>query len=151
MTTKETERKALEQIRKIVEGLGENSYIGTAFEGCFEDAEENIENDFACSMKQRKEAAEAANDELKKKIAALEWKIKTDSDHMECQRIELEEKDKAMTTRGDRIEALSKQLNEACDKAVEHEATILEIKEREQQYKMEILELKAKLYDLMVK
>lgn len=36
MTTKEQERKALEKIRKIVEELGENSYVGTAFEGCFE-------------------------------------------------------------------------------------------------------------------
>lgn len=59
MTTKEQERKALEQIREIVNGLGEDSYIGAAFEGCFEIAEENIENDFACSMKQRAESAEA--------------------------------------------------------------------------------------------
>lgn len=57
VATKEQERKALEKIRKIVADLGENSYIGTAFEGCFEIAEENIENDFACSMKQRWEAA----------------------------------------------------------------------------------------------
>ena len=53
MTTKEQERKALEQIKKIVEGLGEDSYIAMAFEGCFEDAEENIDNDWACSWKQR--------------------------------------------------------------------------------------------------
>lgn len=65
MTTKEQERKALEQIRKIVAGLGEGSYIATAFEGCFEIAAENIENDWACSMKQRAEAAE-------KKAAKLE-------------------------------------------------------------------------------
>ena len=65
MTTKEQERKALEQIRKIVAGLGEGSYIGMAFEGCFEIAEENIENDFELSMKQRAEAAE-------KKVATLE-------------------------------------------------------------------------------
>lgn len=58
MTTKEQERKALAQIRKIVAGLGEGSYIATAFEGCFEIAENNIENDFACSMKQRAESAE---------------------------------------------------------------------------------------------
>lgn len=58
MTTKEQERKALEKIRKIVEELGENSYVGTAFEGCFEIAENNIDNDFACSMKQRAEGAE---------------------------------------------------------------------------------------------
>jgi hypothetical protein len=43
MTTKEQERKALAQIKKIVESLGEDSYIGTAFEGCFEDAETNYE------------------------------------------------------------------------------------------------------------
>lgn len=58
MTTKEQERKALEQIRKIVAGLGEDSYIGTAFEGCFKVAEDNIENDWACSMKERAEIAE---------------------------------------------------------------------------------------------
>lgn len=65
MTTKDQERKALEKIRKIVADLGENSYIGMAFEGCFEVAEENIENDFGCSMKQRAEAAE-------KKVETLE-------------------------------------------------------------------------------
>lgn len=58
MTTKDQERKALEKIRKIVEELGEGSYIGMAFEGCFEIAEENIENDFGCSWKQRAERAE---------------------------------------------------------------------------------------------
>lgn len=58
MTMKEQERKALEKIKKIVEDLGKNSYVGTAFEGCFEIAEENIDNDFACSMKQRAEKAE---------------------------------------------------------------------------------------------
>lgn len=56
--TKEQERKALGKIKKIVEELGESSYIGIAFEGCFEIAEENIENDFGCSMKQRAETAE---------------------------------------------------------------------------------------------
>ena len=59
---KEQERKALEKIKKIVTDLGEDSYISMAFEGCFEIAEGNIENDFGCSMKQRAEssAAEAA-------------------------------------------------------------------------------------------
>lgn len=55
MTSKDQERKALEQIRQIVAGLGEGSYIGMALEGCFEDAEENIENDFGVSWKQRYE------------------------------------------------------------------------------------------------
>lgn len=89
--TKEQERKALEKIKKIVEELGEDSYIGMAFEGCFEIAEENIENDFGCSMKQRAEAAEkklktAEIDnrdlrnmisDLKSKYAGIESKVLT--------------------------------------------------------------------------
>lgn len=71
MTTKEQERKALEQIRKIVDSLGEDSYIATAFEGCFEIAADNIENDFACSMQQRVESAEKARDAYMKKCGEL--------------------------------------------------------------------------------
>ncbi|MDE6677807.1 MAG: hypothetical protein K2K02_02090 [Ruminococcus sp.] len=60
--TREQEKKALAKIREIVESLGENSYIGTALEGCFKIAEENIEYDFADSMKDRLETArEEAN------------------------------------------------------------------------------------------
>lgn len=64
--TKEQERKALEKIRKIILELGENSYIGTAFEGCLQDAEDNIENDFAFSMKARYETAEEKAEEFKR-------------------------------------------------------------------------------------
>ncbi len=51
--TKQQERAALEKIRKIVEELGPDSYIATAFDGCFKDAEANIENDWSLSMKDR--------------------------------------------------------------------------------------------------
>lgn len=36
--TKRQERAALEKIRKIVDELGPDSYIATAFDGCFKDA-----------------------------------------------------------------------------------------------------------------
>ena len=89
VTTKEQEKKALAKIREIVESLGENSYIGTAFKGCFEIAEENIEWDFADSMKDRLETAreeanrsdETAktlyneNESLKKQVARLEAQL----------------------------------------------------------------------------
>lgn len=61
MPTREQERKALTQIKKILDTLGgnpENSYVLRAFDGCVKDAEENIENDFACSWKGRAESAE---------------------------------------------------------------------------------------------
>ena len=44
--TKQQERDTLAAIMQMVEELGPNSYLATAFAGCFEDAEENIENDF---------------------------------------------------------------------------------------------------------
>lgn len=91
MTTKEQERKALEQIKKIVAGLGENSYVATALEGCFEIAEENIEYDMACSMKQRYEAAvkneeyfhNIANEEARE-VEKLEEKIEELKDEIYC-------------------------------------------------------------------
>jgi hypothetical protein len=51
MTTKQQEREALARIREIVEGLGESSYVGTAFEGVLEDAEDNISNNIRFSAR----------------------------------------------------------------------------------------------------
>ncbi len=58
LATKAQERETLEKIKAIVAELGPQSYLATAFEGCFEDAETNIENDFAFSMKARVDDAE---------------------------------------------------------------------------------------------
>lgn len=73
--TKEQERKALEKIKKIVEELGEGSYIGTAFAGCFEIAESNIENDFADSMKERYEQAKEDADHFKSTADTLSKEV----------------------------------------------------------------------------
>ena len=76
MTTKQEEREALKQIRGIVKGLGEDSYIATAFDGCFEIAEQNIEMDMACSLKGQLKSEERISaemeDELRKLKAELE-------------------------------------------------------------------------------
>lgn len=55
VTEKDKETKVLAQIEALVKSLGEDSYVGAAFEGCFEIARENILNDFACSVRQRAE------------------------------------------------------------------------------------------------
>ena len=55
MTTKEQEFKALNKIKAMVAELGDDSYIATAFEGCFEIAEENIENCHAARCERRKQ------------------------------------------------------------------------------------------------
>lgn len=80
MTTKEQERKALARIKKIIDEVSEgnptNSYIGMAFEGCIEDAEQNIENDWGLSWKQRAEAAEAHVRQLEGNVYTLNARIK---------------------------------------------------------------------------
>lgn len=76
MTTKEQERQAIQKIRKIVEGMGENSYLATAMEGVLETAEENIECDAAFSLKGRAEVAEKEASELKKENEELRKALK---------------------------------------------------------------------------
>lgn len=73
--TKEQERKAVEKIRKIVNELGNGSYVGIALEGCLEDAESNIENDFADSIKSRFEHSEKRLREAQGRITELEDKL----------------------------------------------------------------------------
>lgn len=82
--TKQQERDTLAVIRKMVEELGPQSYLATAFEGCFEDAEQNIEDDAAYSMKARLEiqaqrAIERGHevDRLKADLTAAQSKIET--------------------------------------------------------------------------
>lgn len=50
LATKAQERETLEKIREMIAELGPQSYLAAAFEGCFEDAETNIENNFADSI-----------------------------------------------------------------------------------------------------
>lgn len=89
MTTKEQERKVLAQIKKLVEGLGEDSYVGTAFDGCFQIAEQNIDNDWACSMKQRAEGAEKQLAEYET-MAKTYKQLKADFNTMQVEKFEAE-------------------------------------------------------------
>lgn len=50
-TTKADERAALELIRNILAELDPDGYVNTAFEGCCDIAESNIDNDFTNSYK----------------------------------------------------------------------------------------------------
>lgn len=92
MTTKKQEREALEQIWKIVEKLGADSYVATAFEGCFEIAETNIENDWACSMKQRAESAAQAASKMEVDNINLRSAIKKAKKEASKKETELQEK-----------------------------------------------------------
>lgn len=149
MTTKEQERKALEQIRKIVTGLGEDSYIGIAFEGCFEIAEENIENDFACSMKQRKEAAEFAEDQLRAKVAEKDERIRQLEKTIQEDNDVIERNAKYIDQLEARENELLDRLHKTEEVGSENIKTLISRQSENEQMKREIIYLKAKLYDLM--
>lgn len=144
MTTKDNERKALERIRRIVEELGADSYVGTAFEGCFEIAEENIENDFGCSIKQRWETAE----EKLEAAGIIRGNLERENEDLRI-------KNKLL---GERIEQHDKNYEDLRLKKEEYKQNALDNwnKYRESQNALlvaeaKITELKAKLYDYMVK
>lgn len=93
--TKEQEREALETIRALLADLGPQSYLCTAFEGCLEDAETNIENDFAFSMKARVESAEEKLREMGSEYNA----VKTDAAHLREQLADAQAQIAALTKR----------------------------------------------------
>lgn len=142
IATKDQEREALAKIKKIVEGLGPQSYLATAFEGCFQDAEDNIENDFAFSMASRyqsehekavhnegvaTEACKATNAE-KQKNAELQKQIDAIEESLEQTRASAETLNRLLTEQ-----------REATTQA-EQRATAAELL---------VTQLKAKLYDYM--
>lgn len=144
MTTKEQERKALAQIKKIVEGLGEDSYIGTAFEGCFEIAEQNIEFDWGCSMQQRWQLAEKdANDWKNAYEAAGISKNK-----LIAENAEMTEKNAELCGR---IDDLRTNYFAARDERNHLREQVADLEAKLATKDAEILQLKAKLYDLICK
>lgn len=83
--SKDQERAALASIMQIVKNLGPESYLSSAFQGCFELAEENLANDFLFSFPGRLDSAACQIADLtkqlsevsvlKKRIASLEQEL----------------------------------------------------------------------------
>lgn len=79
--TKEQERETLEKIKAIVAELGPRSYLASAFEGVYEVAELNIEDDAAYSLKGQVESAEKRLREMGSVYNAA----KSDAAHLKAQ------------------------------------------------------------------
>ena len=125
----------------------QNSYLATAFEGCFDLAAENIDNDWACSMADRARNAE-------KRVAELEDKLSEavkdyEAAHAAAHAV-AEEKDAEIAKLKDQlkqIQEVARWNGQRCDE----EATAAgEAQRRAEAAEAEVIQLKAKLYDLLV-
>jgi hypothetical protein len=155
MKTKEDELKILTKIEKLIqEAGGDDSYIGAAFAGACDDARENIKWDMACSYMDRYECkvAEAEKmervlgdlvDEKDAEILKLQNELKSTRERLDVTRENLHiAQDNAKRLTGERDSALG-ELSEA--KAGEEWEKV-----RADQAELQLLKLKAKLYDKMI-
>ena len=76
MKTKNEERQILNQIAALIESAGKDSYIGYAFAGCVEIANDNINNDFANSMQSNVRFLEAELRDMTRHLDAANEEIR---------------------------------------------------------------------------
>lgn len=155
IATKDQERKALAKIKKIVEELGEGSYLAMTFEGCWDMAEDNITNDFGNSWYDaaQHEAKESyKKDEeirnLKAQVKELQAAHDKDEEYYKEQMAAGDTNSKMLAEKVDRLEEKLLDSNECARHNWELYSNLQAENEKLQQ---EVIELKAKLYDLLVK
>lgn len=145
--TKQQERDALEKIRKMVEQLGPDSYLATTFEGCFDLAAENIDNDWACSMADRARRAEKRAAELEDKLT--ESVKDYEAAHAAAHAV-AEEKDAEIAKLKDQLKQIQETARWNGQRCDEGATAAGEAQRRAEAAEAEVIQLKAKLYDFMV-
>lgn len=128
IVTKEDERAVLSKIRAMISNLGSDSYLSMTFDGIWDIAENNIANDFGTSVR----------DIISSKDALM------DSDNKLRQEVALRARESEKLT--DKLESQLKdfyKLREERDNLIIENSGVSALR-------MEVTELKAKLYDMMV-
>lgn len=146
--TKQQERDALAKIRQIVDTLGPESYLSIAFEGCFDLAAENIENDWGCSMADRVRRAEKRAAELEDKLA--ESVKDYEAAHAAAHAV-AEEKDAEIAKLKDQLAKMQETARWNGQRCDEEATAAGEAQRRAEAAEAEVIRLKAKLYDYMTK
>ena len=134
--TNAQEHEALAKIQEILEGFDpEDTYIGKAFEGCVEQADENLRSDWMMSYKGR-------YDNVSEQLHAANVRI------IELTKT-LNQKDDAIARLEDAKDQLGKDLEGVKVAYAKLEYKLERAKETADRHRQTILELKAKLYDMM--
>lgn len=136
MVTKDEERKALEQIKKIIKGLGTDSYIGAAIDQTVLNlAEDNINNDFMITTTESIENASAKLEEVRTELRDT--------------RKERDDLKKSIEIETNRVAEAHKKNDELRTRNSELLTDLIAAQTERDQQKQEIITLKAKLYDLI--
>ena len=147
MATKAQERAALEKIRKIVDGLGEESYIGHAMDGVFEDAEQNIENDFWNSYRDRYEYMNVQFEKAEDDLVKANERAKEAERRQKMAEGLVQTKTEEATHWFDLYNTVKTNADTA---KLEAHNSAAELQRKVEEQELEIIKLKAKLYDMMV-
>lgn len=146
MTTKEQERAALAKIEKIINDLGDDSYLGMTFAGTLELAEQNITDDAALNYKEMWENVTGNFSSYKVQSNAAIKSLEDEKANLQSQ---LDRYKVWYEQKASRIDELNEQINEA---AADHSIIndkLYAAQDENKALKEEITILKAKLYDLM--
>ena len=144
ISTKDQERAARKKIEAILESLGENSYVATAFTGCLEIAAENIENDFACSMQDQRDSARREAETLRGKLAKMIESAKDQESSLSIANRRAEERERVADSLRKRAELAERTMRDEADRAGH-------LAEKCKRQAEELVTLKARLYDLITK
>lgn len=151
LSTKDQEREALKKIKEIVAGLGEGSYVAAAFEGCFEIAEDNIGNDFSRSMKQIADSAREDLEMVYKENRKMERKVQDQAKVLTEFNEERERLNKENKAANERINDLIEKQNYILSESAENARKYNMAEKDNKALRAEIIQLKAKLYDYIIK
>lgn len=139
------EREALAKIREILECFDpEDTYIGKAFEGCVEQAEENLRNDWMLSWKGRYLDEQLKNCRLSDRLADLSKQLNQKDDAIARYVGVVQGKDRE-------VSRLNGVISNKDASYTDLEGRLEEAKETADDLRQTILELKAKLYDMMTR
>lgn len=142
MMTKDQEREVLKKIKALIDSTGSDSYIEAAFAGCVEIAEDNIDNDFMTSLKDRAEQANKREAEKSLKVQELE-------DTNTRLQARIEDLTKALNAEEETKETYLNNAHALNEELHKEKQNVEGLERQIEGLEDEIIRLKAKLYDLI--
>ena len=154
--TKAEEYEALNLIRGILKDFDPNeTYVGKAFEGCVEQAKQNIDNDWMFSFRSRYENRDRDAAKLDEILTKTTDKLRKSEEARVDLVKELNQKDDTIARYIDVVQGKDREISRLNGVINNKDAAYTDLEgrleEAQNDTRQTIIELKAKLYDIMTK